>query len=124
MPSTDDLRTSIRAQLDELDAEIPTLRAALQALDGRPPAHAAPASTRRRRRRARKDPPAQPTRLAPTGKLLKILSDHHDGLSASALAKEANAELEQVNTLLREMEGESRVKRTGQRRGTRWHVAG
>jgi hypothetical protein len=113
----------MRAQLDELDAEIPKLRAALQALDGRPPAHAAPASTRRRRRRARKKPPAQPTQVAPAGKLLKILGDHHDGLSASALVKEVNADLEQVNTLLREMEGESRVKRTGMRRGTRWHAA-
>jgi hypothetical protein len=70
--------------------------------------------------------PPSPTSIRPrwpAGKLRKLLAAHEDGLSASALAKEANASLDQVNTLLREMEAESQVKRTGERRGMRWHAA-
>jgi hypothetical protein len=46
----------------------------------------------------------------------------HDGVTTTALAGLANAERDQVLTLLRELEAAGRARRTGQRRGTRWHA--
>jgi predicted Rossmann fold nucleotide-binding protein DprA/Smf involved in DNA uptake len=119
MPSTHDLRTSLTARLAQLDQEATKLRAALEALDGKAPA---PAKRAPRRQSAKKAAPAAPVQVAPAGKLRKVLADSNDGLSASALADEANAAVEQVNVLLREMEAEGQVERSGQRRGTRWHA--
>jgi hypothetical protein len=45
-----------------------------------------------------------------------------DGLSTAALAKQAGVDPDQVLTLMRELEHAKRVRRTGQRRGTRWHA--
>jgi len=121
MPSIDDLRASLTARLQALGHEEAQLRAVLEALDGKAPA-SAPAKPARRRRARKKPAPAAPVQVAPAGKLVRLLADSTDGLSASALAQEANADVEQVNVLLREMEAEGQVRRTGQRRAMRWHV--
>jgi hypothetical protein len=46
----------------------------------------------------------------------------HDGITTAQLAQLANGKPDQVLTLLREMESAGRARRTGERRGTRWHA--
>ncbi|MGZ4331034.1 MAG: FaeA/PapI family transcriptional regulator [Solirubrobacteraceae bacterium] len=55
------------------------------------------------------------------GKLEQMLAVA-DGLTTSAISEETNANPNQVRTLLRELETSGRVRRSGQRRGTRWHL--
>jgi len=45
-----------------------------------------------------------------------------DGLTTTEIARETDAERDQVLALLRDLEAARRVRRTGQRRGTRWHA--
>jgi len=45
-----------------------------------------------------------------------------DGMTTADLAKRADAGLDHVLLLLRELEQARRVRRTGQRRATRWHA--
>lgn len=87
-------------------------------------AQAARASTSSSRRRARKTSRPR-SRRAPNGipadRLESLLSEN-GGLSTSALAEQANANRDQVLGLLRELETAGRIRRSGQRRATRWHV--
>jgi hypothetical protein len=53
---------------------------------------------------------------------LELLLSENGGLTTSALAEQANANRDQVLTLLRKLEQAGRIRRTGQRRGTRWHA--
>jgi hypothetical protein len=53
---------------------------------------------------------------------LEALLSGNGGLTTSELATQANASRDQVLGLLRELETGGRVRRTGQRRATRWHV--
>lgn len=59
--------------------------------------------------------------MVPAGKLETLLGAS-DGLTTTALAEQANGGRDQVLTLLRELEAAGRIRRTGQRRATRWHV--
>jgi hypothetical protein len=45
-----------------------------------------------------------------------------DGVTTAELAKQAGADRDQVLKVLRELETARRVRRTGQRRATRWHA--
>ena len=51
-----------------------------------------------------------------------MLLSENGGLTTSALAERANGDRDQVLTLLRELEAAGKIRRTGQRRGTRWHA--
>lgn len=62
-----------------------------------------------------------PSKKRAHGKLLRLIRKY-DGNGTEALAAEANAERVQVLTLLKELEADGKVRRTGQRRGTRWFV--
>jgi hypothetical protein len=53
---------------------------------------------------------------------LELLLSGVDGLATSALAEQSNANRDQVLALLRELEAAGRVRRSGQRRATRWHA--
>jgi DNA-binding IclR family transcriptional regulator len=53
---------------------------------------------------------------------LEVLLSEHDGMTTSALAERANANRDQILTALRELEAAGRVRRSGQRRSTRWHA--
>jgi DNA-binding IclR family transcriptional regulator len=57
----------------------------------------------------------------PAGRLESLLSEN-GGLTTSALAERTNGNRDQVLTLLRELEAAGRIRRTGQRRSTRWHA--
>jgi len=132
MRTTQDIVDSIEIRLRELNHEIQTLTAARSALetdDARPstpvaPVAAAPAARparparRRSRRRARG---AAATEVIPAGRLELLLSEN-GGLTTSVLAERTNGDRDQVLTLLRELEAAGRVRRSGQRRSTRWHA--
>jgi hypothetical protein len=138
--TTTQILDSIENRLRELNQEIDTLTAARSALDGRetkpaerprvrsarpvaaaatPPA-ADPTPARRARAKRRAKPPSG-TDVVPAGRLEALLSEN-GGLTTSALAEQTNGNRDQVLTLLRELETAGRIRRTGQRRSTRWHA--
>jgi hypothetical protein len=137
MKTTQQILESIDGRLRELNAEIETLDAARSALHGReaqqssadvaetPPS--APQSTRTstrqsaRRRARRNGKPSRPVEVVPAGRLEVLLSEDN-GLTTSALAERSGGDRDQVLTLLRELEAAGRIRRSGQRRGTRWHA--
>jgi predicted Rossmann fold nucleotide-binding protein DprA/Smf involved in DNA uptake len=123
MRTTQDIVESIDGRLRELNQEIETLNAARVALDGADTRVSAPAAashrpTRRTRGRAK---PARKAEVVPAGRLEALLSEN-GGLTTSVLAEQTNGDRDQVLTLLRELETAGRVRRTGQRRSTRWHA--
>jgi len=50
-----------------------------------------------------------------------LLSDN-GGLTTTALAEKTSGNRDQILNLLRELETAGRIRRTGQRRATRWHT--
>jgi hypothetical protein len=126
MTFTEEMVNSIEGRLRELGNEIDTLTAAREALvdrsEPRPKRRATPASTSPgSRRRKRRPTPVRAAEVVPAGKLELLLSGG-DGMTTSVLAEQANGNREQVLTLLRELETAGKVRRTGQRRATRWHA--
>jgi hypothetical protein len=134
--TTTQILDSIENRLRELNREIDTLTAARSALEARDAAPAprpragearpevtparpvAPARRARSRRRARTRTGAE---VVPAGRLEALLSEN-GGLTTSALAEQTNGNRDQVLTLLRELETAGRIRRSGQRRSTRWHA--
>jgi hypothetical protein len=130
----DDRLQAARAELDSLTAA----RSALESNGGAPRraaraghrptagtaanrrsrSAASPKPTRRRRRATKSKRAAT---VVPAGKLEQLLGVS-GGLTTAALAKETNADPGQMLPLLRELEAAGRVRRTGQRRGLRWHA--
>jgi hypothetical protein len=147
--ASDEVRRSLVAQLAQLEHEAVLIRNALAVLDGgrapapavatagdgHPPAAVAAVDVVARARPARPERPARPARPArrrrarrklagevvPAGKLELLLSGS-DGLTTSALAEQAGGDRDQVLTLLRELETSGRIRRSGERRSTRWHA--
>lgn len=119
MPSIEQLVESIDVRIRELSGEIALLEDARAALisNGAAPT---PASKPRAKRPARRKP-ARPTRVLVADTAERMLATGA-GLTTAALAKEAGADRDQVLNLLRDLETARRVRRTGQRRGTRWHA--
>jgi hypothetical protein len=132
MTNTQTILDSIENRLRELNQEIETLTAARAALDARedglarqprseaarPVAAPRPARRARSRRRATSRAGHE---VVPAGRLEALLSDN-GGLTTSALAEQTNGDRDQVLTLLRELETAGRIRRSGQRRSTRWHA--
>jgi predicted Rossmann fold nucleotide-binding protein DprA/Smf involved in DNA uptake len=134
MTETEQIVASIDDRLRQLGEEIRTLTAARAALDGRDAAatrrrHHEPTSessppapeksrVRAKPRRARKRRPAE---VASAGRLELLLSEHGE-MTTSALAEHAGGTRDQVLAALRELEAAGRVRRSGQRRSTRWHA--
>ncbi|HEY1566983.1 MAG TPA: hypothetical protein VGF68_08200 [Solirubrobacteraceae bacterium] len=113
--------TSIDQRLIEAKAEIVRLEGARQALIGSD----VPAVTPRPRRLRRKATSPKTVRrvsdVVPAGKLIALL-DGSAGMSTSELAKASAGRRVQILALLRELEKADQVRRTGERRGTRWHL--
>jgi predicted Rossmann fold nucleotide-binding protein DprA/Smf involved in DNA uptake len=122
--STQELVQRIDDHLRTLTEEIRTLEAARDALragnglggrdsggagrrGGRPPA------TSRATRR---------TRGAVSAEQVHALLPGHGSVTTSALAEQTGADATQVLRALRELESRGHVRRTGARRGTRWHA--
>ncbi len=126
MPTIEQLVQNIDVRMRELSLEIASLqdaRAALVHNGGGPASPPAPRAKPRRR------PPSRASRRRSTGKRQVLVADRaerllaeSDGLTTAALAEQADAERDQVLALLRDLEAAGRVRRSGQRRGTRWHA--
>jgi len=118
-----DIVTSIDRRLTEARAEIAQLEGARQALINGDAA----AVTRSPRRAARRTTPRKgsPGRrqlaVVPAGKLTALL-DGSAGMSTSELARATDGRSNQILGVLRELEKTDQVRRTGERRGTRWHL--
>jgi hypothetical protein len=111
---------SIRQQLAELDTERERLLAALAVLEGETLAEAS-ASPQTARRRPQRVAKANGVKVVPLAKLVKTITAE-PGLSTTTLAKQLNGDQSQLLTLLKEAEAEGKLTRTGERRGTRWHL--
>ncbi len=116
---TDDLLRSMRQRLADAEADAAALRAAITVLkrDDDPPARA---SAPRWRARASDDRDART--VAPLGTLLTAVGDH-PGQTNSWLAKHTGGEQSQLLVLLKEAEADGQLRRSGERRGTRWWIA-
>ena len=121
MPSLQQLIQSIDGRIDQLNSDIASLEAARSALrvnGAAPPTSSTVESSpkpkqRRRRTRARKPVTADAAE--------QLLTNSH-GLTTTALAEQAGADRDHMLALLRELEQARRIRRTGQRRATRWHA--
>lgn len=117
---TQELIQRIDERLQVLNGEITVLTVARQVLlDGRVPTTTSTRSTRRTRRRSPNRRRGADVLLA--GTAVRMLSEN-DGLTTSALATQANADSRQALPLLKELEAAGQVRRTGERRATRWHA--
>jgi hypothetical protein len=113
---TTEIVNNIDRRLQELQGEIAKLETARVALiNGATPA--APSKPRR----ARPTPAKPRPQVVPAGKLTTLLA-RSDGMTTRQLADTTNGEQSQILSLLRELEQADQVRRSGQRRGTRWHV--
>jgi hypothetical protein len=110
MRTTQEIVDSIDIRLAELSDQIKTLETARTALDRSESAARSPSRPRVKRRLT----------AVPADQVESLLSGN-GGLTTSELADRANGNRDQVLGLLRELEAAGRVRRTGQRRGTRWH---
>jgi hypothetical protein len=116
-----DIVTSIDERLTAAKAEIAQLEGAREALINGD----APAATRKVRRVARKTTSPKTVRrdgtVVPAGKLTALLHGSA-GMSTSELATATNGRPDQILGLLRELEKAGQIRRSGERRGTRWHL--
>jgi hypothetical protein len=84
------------------------------------PAESGPRSRKRARTRSRARARGS-LNAAPADSVESLLSEN-GGMTTSALAEQTGGNRDHVLGLLRELETAGRVRRTGQRRGTRWHA--
>jgi hypothetical protein len=113
---TSEIVDNIDRRLRELESEIVKLQTARVALID----SARPAASRKPRR-ARRSSAKATRQVVPAGKLTALLAGS-DGMTTRELAKDTNGRQSQILSLLRELEQEEQVRRSGQRRGTRWHA--
>jgi hypothetical protein len=116
-----DIVTSIDQRLTEAKAEIVRLQGARQALLNGDAATVTPQPRRVPRRTAPRKPDRRHNEVVPAGKLTALLHGSA-GMSTSQLAKATNGRSAQILAVLRELEKTDQIRRSGQRRGTRWHL--
>lgn len=124
MTSVDQIIQSIEGRLQELRAEISKFEDAHKALSNGSATSAPKVESNgaQRKARARQRKPTRTTQVLLAEQLQGILGESTDGLSTSTIAEQGNADPGQVLTLLRELEKAGQVRRSGERRGTRWHL--
>jgi len=117
MTFIEELHESIDRRLQELRAEIAKIEDARRALTNgsAKPAQPQPAAAKPRTRR-------QKLQVITAEQLQVILTGSDDGLSTAAIAEQGHADPPQVLAVLRKLETEGQVRRSGERRGTRWHL--
>jgi hypothetical protein len=113
---TTDIVDNIDQHLEELRGEIAKLKNARTALTTRPASSASPQAHKPQPKATQ----ASPQRV-PTGKLSALLTGS-DGMTTRELAAATHGQQSQILALLRELEQTDQVRRSGQRRGTRWHL--
>lgn len=117
MTDTLEVAQAIDERLAEVRQEIATLEAAREAMTKNGSAGPSPRTSRQTGRTTR---PRAARTVAPAA--LEELLGATDGMTSVALANLAGGRRIQVLARLRELEGQGRVRRSGQRRGTRWHL--
>jgi predicted Rossmann fold nucleotide-binding protein DprA/Smf involved in DNA uptake len=116
-----DIVTSIDQRLTQAKAEIARLEGARHALSS---GDASPGKVRPRKVRPRttqRRSASPPNEVVPAGKLAALL-DGSTGMSTAELAKATGGRPDQILALLRELEKDDQIRRTGERRSTRWHL--
>ena len=113
---TTDIVTNIEDRLTKVRAEIVRLEDARAALTSTNAPAAKPRSRRAPRQNARRTP-----EIVPAGKLTTLLG-RSDGMSTAELARATNGKADQILAVLRERETAGEIRRSGQRRSTRWHL--
>ncbi|MGZ4249247.1 MAG: hypothetical protein ACXVUE_13205 [Solirubrobacteraceae bacterium] len=116
-----DIVTSIDQRLTEAKAEIAQLEGARQALIGNDASAVKPPPRPGARKRTPRKTVRRDNQVVPAGKLTALL-DGSAGMSTSELARATDGRPDQILALLRELEKADQVRRTGERRGTRWHL--
>lgn len=114
----------LKAQLAETEANAQRLRTAIEALEGSVATSPAPA-------RGRRSPRGRATRQRTTngrsaGKValtpdVVVSLVTPEGVPAREIRAKVNGSDNQVLKVLKDLESEGKVKRTGQRRATKWH---
>jgi predicted Rossmann fold nucleotide-binding protein DprA/Smf involved in DNA uptake len=130
MTFIEQLHQSIANRLQELRSEISKIEDAYRALNNGAAKPQAKAHSNGNRRPSQPSQPSQPAarKPRPASKVMRaeqleqLLGESSDGLSTSVIAQRGGAVPAQVLALLRELEQAGRVRRTGERRGTRWHL--
>ena len=114
----------LQVQLTETEADAQRLRTAIAALEGSVETTPAPS---RARRSSRRRATGQRTSNGRTGKVpltpevvVKLVTP--EGVAASEIRAAVNGSDNQVLKVLKDLESEGKVKRTGQRRATKWHL--
>jgi predicted Rossmann fold nucleotide-binding protein DprA/Smf involved in DNA uptake len=120
----------IKATIGQLTAERDKLDKAIQALQALENASdPAPRRTARRTTRARRTratatsngATARATALTPA-KVVSLVTT--DGVAASAIRQQTGGSADAVLRVLKQLESDGAVKRTGARRSTKWHLTG
>ena len=115
-----DIVTSIDQRLAEAKAEIAQLEGARQALMNGDTS-AVKSKARRARKPARRRTVRRADAVVPADKLTALL-DGSEGMSTAELAKATAGRPDQILAVLRGLEMSDEIRRSGQRRGTRWHL--
>ena len=113
-----ELHESIERRLQDLRVEIARIEDARRALTN---GSAKPTTTEPQRAEVKPRRRRQKMQLLTAEQLQLILSESADGLSTAAIAEQGHADPAQVLALLRKLETGGEVRRSGARRGTRWH---
>jgi hypothetical protein len=116
-----DIVARIDQRLTEAKAEIAQLEGARHALINGDAAALTPEPRRVLRGARPRKAGRRRHEVVPAGKLTALL-DGSAGMSTSELAKATNGRPGQLLAVLRELERTGQVRRTGERRGTRWHL--
>ena len=120
--TTTELAQRIEDRLDVLHGEIARLEAARIELRSNDSGPAQPTPGKRRSvRRPKRVKRTRGAVVVSADKLEQLLAEHSP-ITSTELAKLADGGRDQVLALLRELEAAGRLRRTGQRRGTRWHA--
>ena len=114
----------LRAQLSETEADAQRLRTAIEALEGSVESSPAPPRVRRSARRAtrpRSSNGRSAGKVALTPDVVVNLVTP-EGVPARDIRSKVNGSDNQVLKVLKDLESEGKIKRTGQRRATKWHL--
>jgi hypothetical protein len=119
----------LRTQLTETEADAQRLRTAIEALEGSVESSAAPArgrpsprsrATRQRTSNGRTANGRSAGKVALTPAVVVSLVTP-EGVPARDIRSRVNGSDNQVLKVLKDLESEGKIKRTGQRRATKWH---
>jgi CRP-like cAMP-binding protein len=136
MSATQAIRELIETQLDEIDHEVASLRDALRRLDDS--VTAAPiqrgdyqgdkggteSRVRDPRPRLTRRPKTRPANRRAGADVVNMqrLVAEHEGLTTARIAERAGLTRDRALAQLKELESRGELRRTGQRRGVRWHA--